>query len=140
MAWVIMYCLQFRHGHLAPVEICFDSTYAHGMATAVYRPWAHVPLIGILAGLREMLQTFAEVYWTHEPSHEGLPFNEVADVGEKHQRRQHDTALEISSPASDWARGCYSHAAWAFLWAANDDLRAAYPLKVVDGHLTCQLP
>ena len=97
-------------------------------------------LIGVIAGLREMLQTFAEVYWTHEPSHEELPSNEFADVGAKHQRRQHDTALEMSSPASGWAMECYNHAAWAFLWAANDDLRAAYPLKVVDGPCTCRPP
>ena len=49
LAWAMMFCLQHA---FRDVELCFDSTYAHGMATSVYIPRVHDALITILAGLK----------------------------------------------------------------------------------------
>ena len=79
----MMFCLQhvFRD-----VELCFDSTYTHGMATSIYNPNVHEDLVVVLAGIRDMLAAVSNVTWTHESSHEWLPYNGFADVTAKFQR------------------------------------------------------
>ena len=102
LAWALIYLLQFNGSIFQSVEVCFDSTYAHGTACAFYSSQHNVAIATIVAGLQEMVQTITSISWRHEPSHEGLPFNELADTAAKWQRR-HLESGHLRSPASEWA-------------------------------------
>ena len=101
----------------------------------VYTPNTNHTVVTVLARLCELLKATTEIQWKHEPSHEGLPFNEFADVGSKAQRKLHDTAAEVWSPASSWAVSNPEYASLAFLYAADHAVLKSYPIKVVDGDL-----
>ena len=99
VAWAFMYLLQYNATDIGATEICFDSTYAHGMSCSFYSPNTNFTIVKVVAGLYDMLQTVMPVAWRHESSHEGLPFNEVADIAAKWQTK-HTEFGHNRSPAS----------------------------------------
>ena len=113
------------------VQICFDSTYAFGMGASLYMPNTNHALVTIASGLCELLRASTSITWLHEPSHEGLPFNEFADVGAKWQRTRLPGAHSLQSPATMWFDSDISQASWAFLFASSPEVRSSYPVKFV---------
>ena len=99
VAWAFMYLLQYGVADIGPAEICFDSTYAHGMSCSFFSPNTNFDIVKVVAGLYDMLLAVRPVTWLHEPSHEGLPFNEFADIAAKYQTK-HTLTGHTRSPAS----------------------------------------
>ena len=86
LSWALMYVAQFGGKYVPRVQICFDSTCPFGMGASFYNPNTNHALVIAVSGLCDLLRAATHISWLHEPSHEGLPFNEFADVGAKWQR------------------------------------------------------
>ena len=64
----------------APVDIGYDSKYAHAVADAVASPTVNVGWVEIASGLIAALKTVSTVRWEHTKAHDGHPWNEHADA------------------------------------------------------------
>lgn len=131
LAWGLMYGIQFGGNLVQRIEVCFDFTYAFGMGNCFYSPKTNHTIVVFAAGLCDLLKATTQLPRRHESSHEGLPFNEFADVGAKWQRRRHYEGTELTSPASRWAVTDPEHAEWAFPFASHPAVRQTYPLKMI---------
>ena len=80
--WAVMWVMQYFSSLNGPhVVILFDSCYAAAIATAKATPRIHLRLAAILSGLVMALQEQTRVSFHHIKSHDGHPWNELADAG-----------------------------------------------------------
>ena len=80
--WAVMWVMQYFSSLNGPhVVILFDSCYAAAIATAKATPRIQLRLAAILSGLAMALQEQTRVSFHHIKSHDGHPWNELADAG-----------------------------------------------------------
>ena len=60
--------------------INYDSTYGESMDASIASPKTHFTLVGMTSGLRLLVEQCGECCAQHIRSHEGQPWNELADV------------------------------------------------------------
>ena len=76
MVWATLFCMQYPG---ASVEIGYDSQYAAHTTLSLWKV-AMSPLAYFAQSLIACLKTVSVVLFTHIPSHEGHPWNELSDT------------------------------------------------------------
>ena len=104
------------------------------MSCSFSSPNTNHSIVKVVAGLYDMFTAVRPIAWLHEPSHEGLPFNEFADIAAKWQTK-HTTIGHTRSPASLWATSEPDAASWASLYAAGSAVKRTYPIKEISNEI-----
>ena len=118
----------------------YDATYAENIAAALASPKTNHALVKNVVALRDILDKRASITTAHIRSHQGDPWNELADVVCENTslRDTGFTGFQIPPIAQEAFRSSGKCLSWCSFAALACDFQAQYPVQHVGGSFNLQ--